>query len=804
MRRKLLVLLAVVSLLAGMAFPPAGLSASADGKALATGSDAQYMPPSVEKIENALKARGAIKAGATEDEISRAVEDYIRLKLKKTPQGRAENPVLDKKAKAVVERAVKDVESEKLIRPGKGLGRQPLEVDPFTAQPWNGPVKKDKILVLLVEFGDPVNGPAAAPEHNYMEKPPANNNIDFWTSDFSRDYFQKMLFTPGGITTPEGIHLDSMTDYFLEQSGGSYTVDGQVFGWFKVDQPEKYYGDDNPNGGTDNLLPGTPKDLIKETLKLADAAGVPWNEYDQEDPYDLDGDGETNEPDGIIDHLMIVHAGDDQAGGGGAQGDDAIWSHSSSLWAKAGARNGRNIYAYNYTIMPENGALGVFAHEFTHDLGLPDEYDTIYSGNGEPVGFWSLMSSGSWTGKPLGTRPPSISPWGRMVLGLILGGQWVQPASVSFSSLTKAGTVFLLDQTTGVGQNEQALRINLPKKPMYVNTPFSGSWEWYGGKADEIDTRLVREVDLTGKTGATLSYAAWYEIEDLWDFGFVQVSADGGATWKSLATPRMTSQHDPDAMESIVANLPGYTGSSGGWVTESIDLSAYAGQKILLQFRYMTDWGTTYAGFMVDDIKVIAGGQTLFFDNVETADPAWTADGWTRFQGQELKSHYYLAEWRNLAGFDDTLKDVYNIYNVALGQANYFPYQPGMLLWYRDTSYTDNWVGVHPGRGFLGVVDSKSAPMLEPVGGSAWRTRIQIYDAPFSLWRADDITLTRYGKTKTYQGNNAAPEFDDGWSYWSPKAPSSGLKLTPYGVNIRVLGGSADNSVGAVGVYLDK
>ena len=43
-----------------------------------------------------------------------------------------------------------------------------------------------------------------------------------------------------------------------------------------------------------------------------------------------------------------------------------------------------------------------------------------------------------------------------------------------------------------------------------------------------------------------------------------------------------------------------------------------------------------------------------------------------------------------------------------------------------------------------------------------------------------------------------------GGSYWSPKAPSSGLKLTPYGVNLRVLGGSEDNSVGAVGVYLDK
>lgn len=60
----------------------------------------------------------------------------------------------------------------------------------------------------------------------------------------------------------------------------------------------------------------------------------------------------------------------------------------------------------------------------------------------------------------------------------------------------------------------------------------------------------------------------------------------------------------------------------------------------------MTDWGTSLAGFMVDDIKVTADGQDLFFDGAETADAAWTADGW---------KHYYLAEWRSLHGFDSAL-----------------------------------------------------------------------------------------------------------------------------------------------------
>ncbi|MGE5576223.1 MAG: immune inhibitor A domain-containing protein, partial [Syntrophothermus sp.] len=213
MRKRLIGFLAAGALVAGMAFSPAAVQAS--------GFHAQYMPPSMEKIEKALKARGVIAPDAGEDEAGAMVLDYVRLKFKALSPERPENIVLAKKAGAVVEKAVGNVENGKIIRPGKGLGRTPLTVDPFVARAWTGPVKKDKILVLLVEFSDPINGPAAAPEHNYMAKPPAYNNTDFWTSDFSRDYFQKMLFTPGGIRTPEGVQLDSMTDYFLEQSGGS-------------------------------------------------------------------------------------------------------------------------------------------------------------------------------------------------------------------------------------------------------------------------------------------------------------------------------------------------------------------------------------------------------------------------------------------------------------------------------------------------------------------------------------------------------------------------------------------------------
>ena len=49
--------------------------------------------------------------------------------------------------------------------------------------------------------------------------------------------------------------------------------------------------------------------------------------FDVQDRYDVDGDGNFDEPDGFIDHFQIVHAGGDEAAGDPIYGTDAIWSH---------------------------------------------------------------------------------------------------------------------------------------------------------------------------------------------------------------------------------------------------------------------------------------------------------------------------------------------------------------------------------------------------------------------------------------------------------------------------------------------
>ncbi|MCP4403670.1 MAG: peptidase M6 [bacterium] len=122
----------------------------------------------------------------------------------------------------------------------------------------------------------------------------------------------------------------------------------------------------------------------------------------------------------------------------------------------------------------------------------------------------------------------------------------------------------------------------------------------WSGASDLADNWAIFEA----AGGGALTFDTYWDIEDYWDFGFVQVSTDDGYTWTSLENAYTTSTYDPNAHPDIIANLPGLTGWSGGWMNVSYDLSAYAGQDVLLAFRYMTDWGTVFDGWYIDNVYV--------------------------------------------------------------------------------------------------------------------------------------------------------------------------------------------------------
>lgn len=152
----------------------------------------------------------------------------------------------------------------------------------------------------------------------------------------------------------------------------------------------------------------------------------------------------------------------------------------------------------------------------------------------------------------------------------------------------------------------------------------SGSAFWWSDRADGLDSRLVRTVDLAKATRPSLSFWTWYEIERDYDYAYVAVSTDNGQRWTTLPAAA-TTKDDPNG-----ANLGNaFTGTSGGdkptWIQQEVDLSAYAGKQIMLRFEYVTDGALSLHGFAVDDIQIPG----VFTDDAET-DGGWQADGFVR------------------------------------------------------------------------------------------------------------------------------------------------------------------------------
>ena len=736
-----------------------------------------------ERLIEMLKKNGTIAKNATPAEAEKALQKYLKYKAAGASKEIGE---LHKDEKELQSTLKANLANTGLVS-GKGnkLG-QSNTVNPVNEELWNGSQRTDNVLVLLIEYPD-------FPATNIKSE-----ETDMFYEDYTKQHYEDMVFGENGYKGPNDQTLVSVKQYYEQQSGGSYSIGGQVAGWYKASQPAAYYGGNDSSDNDKN-----PRGLVKEALlAVAKDKSVNLKNYDKEDRYDLDGDGNLREPDGLIDHLMIVHSSVGEEAGGGSLGADAIWSHRWDLGAvttlprtKADVRYwGGNMAAYDYTIEPADGAAGVFAHEYGHDLGLPDEYDTIYSGAGEPIEYWSIMSSGSWAGDVSGTEPTGFSPYAREFLQASMpGSNWLTGTTIDVEKVTSKGTEILLDQANSKGTNNDAVRIDLPDKVTMINTPATGVFEYHGGKGDEVDNKMVTTVDLTGVTSAILDFDAWYNIEEDWDFAMVQVSTDDGTSWKSLSTPNTSSSLVEGGYPAISENLPGYTGSSNGWIHETIDLSAYAGQEIQLQFRSMSDWGANLEGFYVDNIEVTSGGNELFFDGAEE-ESKFTFDGFKKDSGKTTANHYYLLEWRSHNGVDAGLA------HIRRG-ASLMSYDPGLVVWYVDETYGDNWTGVHPGDGFLGVVDADQHTLTWSDRALA-STRYQMHDAAFSLTKANNMFINYPGQfTMTDNYTQLNPLFDDSANYSNPGLVDAGRNVPKYGLKFRVVGESADGTVGKVLIF---
>jgi immune inhibitor A len=620
----------------------------------------------------------------------------------------------------------------------------------------------DSIFTVLGQFSDLAHNQIAEPDRSV-------DNTTIWEPDFSQDYYKDLLFS-------QDKGANSMANFYLEQSSGRYTVDGDVTDWVSVPQTGAYYGSNTKSDAYAWLF---IRDQMAAWVKAQHDAGKTdadiaayLAQFDQWDRYDYNGNGIFDEPDGYIDHFQSIHSGEGEEAGGGALGSDAIWSHrwyafyynqgvTGPSFNKLGGIQipGTDLWIGDYTIEPENGGVGVFAHEFAHDLGLPDEYDTSGNSGGaeNSTGFWTLMSSGSWgnNGKAaegIGDRPFHMNAWDKFQLG------WLNYDYVLPGGKTKSVKLGPAEANT---KQAQAMIVVLPDREHQVDVgdPYAGSNFYYSGAANDLDTTMTKSFDLPA--GATLSAKVRYSIESGYDYAYVTV--DGTKVTTSLSN------------SSVVPE--GIDGHSSGWV----DLTAALPSGThTVGFGYWTDGGVQgdgsgEPGIAIDDIAIT--GQPV--DGAES-DAGWTFEtnsdtGFHATSGTEIFKtfNFYVAENRQYWGYDA---------NLAMGPYNFvsdlwaerFPYQDGLLVWYSDYFWGDNSVGDHPGEGLVLPVDARPDILHWKDDGTNMRGRFQPFDATFGT-PAQSITLHHNGVATTIPAQKAVMVFDDNKSYYRASDPADGI-----------------------------
>ncbi|MBM7503034.1 immune inhibitor A domain-containing protein [Agromyces aurantiacus] len=702
------------------------------------------------------------------------------------------NPVAARGLAKLEAKSIKTGKSPKALKQAKGTQEAKLLTILIE---FNDQANDDFTDVQVPEYwgastckpGEVVNGPL----HNNIPNPAdyaLEDNNSMWVEDFSPEHFDKMLFTDEGITErvrpdltgPDGkpgidISGYTMKSMYEEMSHGAYTVTGEATPWVTLPHSEGWYGAttcfQNEEGeweaGAYQGMQGHPDNPLGANALPIDAVAAlaaaqpdfPWADYDIEDQGDRDGDGNFLEPDGVIDHVVLVHAGEDKSGGGGAEGTYAIWAHSSAVPGGADIP-GTGLKLSNYIVQPEDSGVGVFAHEYGHDLGLPDLYDVSGAGSSD-VDFWDLMSSGSHSGPIFQSMPTHMGLWDKWVLG------WADPEVVNPGDDAK--TIKVGQTSRPKKGTKDGIKVNLPDKVITLSEPHSGEEMWYSGAdQDWADLRLTRTFE---NVPGDAKFWMWndYVIEADWDYGFVEVSTNG-TDWSELKVygedgaldSTDDGYGDPNKRMADYGNKKyGLTGDSHGWVHQYVDLSAYAGQTVQVRLRLATDAAYQDRGWFSDDFSLTSGGTTVWSDDVESGANGWTPEvtsfvdstgpGWRIDTGTSVKAQYYLVEWRNFDGFDEGLKYGYNsVYSDGAWKVEKVAYNaPGALIWYRDTTYgssnqiisNEAALPSYGAKGGLLIVDSHFNPLqrtgaaadADPTTLNVMPSRAQSSNAAFGL-----------------------------------------------------------------------
>lgn len=199
-------------------------------------------------------------------------------------------------------------------------------------------------------------------------------------------------------------------------------------------------------------------------------------------------------------------------------------------------------------------------------------------------------------------------------------------AAVSFELKELAGPAVITDLT----DNED--HWNSDGFSLSPSRFYSGTESFWGGSSNNRRARLVAKNYYRPQPNDTLRARIWYNLENNWDYAYVDVSSDNGQSWASLPG-NITTNTNPNGTN----RGNGITGASAGgaFVLSKFSLNAYAGDDILIRLSYETDGAVLGEGVYFDDISPV-----MTFASEASVDPA-TPNTTFAISGKAPGTYYY-------------------------------------------------------------------------------------------------------------------------------------------------------------------
>ena len=220
----------------------------------------------------------------------------------------------------------------------------------------------------------------------------------------------------------------------------------------------------------------------------------------------------------------------------------------------------------------------MISHEYGHDLGLPDLYDSIGPTETD-VGWWDLMSTGSHSGPLFQTIPTHMGAWSKYVLG------WIDPEVLPYGAAE--ADVLLGQASRPPAGTDGAVKVELPDKRRRSASRTAARTP--GGRART--RRRRRPADPVGRRAARAATSGSgrgtpTRSRSSGTTGSSRCPPTAATTWTELevfdeAGNVVSTDEDPNGnLRAYFGGLEnGLTGDSGGYRHDYVDLTPYAGQR---------------------------------------------------------------------------------------------------------------------------------------------------------------------------------------------------------------------------------